>query len=61
MENGVYSDQMSPSHFMFIFFDHDSFQNTKNHYYPLVQLKTTFETMIPYYRLRQVNYLQNRH
>ena len=52
MENGGYSDQMSPSHFMLIFFDHDSFQNTKNHYYPLVQLKTTFETMIPHYRLR---------
>ena len=52
MENGVYYDRMSPSHFMFIFFDRDSFQNTKNHYYPLVQLKTTFETMIPDYRLR---------
>ena len=35
MENGGYSDQMSPSHFMLIFFDHDSFQNTKNHYYEL--------------------------
>ena len=59
MENGVYSDQISPSHFMFIFFDHYSFQNTNNHYYPLVPLKTIFETMIRVHRLRQVNYLQN--
>ena len=46
---------------MFIFFDHYSFQNTKNYYYTFVQLKTIFETMITAYRLRKVNYLQNRH
>ena len=40
----------------FIFFDHYSFRNTKNHYYPLVQLKTIFETMIQAHRLRKVNY-----
>ena len=61
MENGVYSDQISPSHFMFIFFDHYLFRNNKNHYYPLVQLKIIFETMIPAYILRKVNYLQNKH
>ena len=53
MENSnmVYSNQISPSHFMFVFFDHYSFWNTENHYYPLVQLKTIFEIMIPAYRL----------
>ena len=61
MENEVYSDQISPSHFMFIFFDHYSFRNTKNYYHPLVQLKPIFETMIPAYMLMKVNYLQNRH
>ena len=58
MENGVYLDQISSSHFMLIFFDYYSFWNTKNHYYPLFQLKTIFEIMIPAYRLRKVNYLQ---
>ena len=52
MENGVYSDQISPSHLMFISFDHNSFQNTNNHYYPLVPLETIFETMIPVHSLR---------
>ena len=47
MENEVYSDLISLSHFMFIFVDHYSFRNTKNHYYTLAQLKTIFETMIP--------------
>ena len=50
-----YISQISPSHFKFTFFDHYSFWNSKNHYYPLFQLKTISEIMVPAYRIDRCN------